>query len=222
MSKYLLIYNHQRFHNPKTPTYKYFYLLILLFFPYTKFWALQRSRTEQLQWLFGGAPDCPVHHPTEGKFGLPSWPPTAPRCLRAIKGTPRRMEDNTKLSRNILRLPDSDSMLLILCVSDLSCKLRVLCLELKLWLVCVVVLRIWVLLVLLSPTLLCAFFLISIVRARDSKLWRFLTNGKHTLKKKIVVFKLIIGSLERGWGQPSSIRTPQRGSRQVLLGRTTG
>jgi hypothetical protein len=29
-------------------------------------------------------------------------------------------------------------------------------------------------------------------------LWRFLTNGKTTIRKKIVVFKLIIGSLERG------------------------
>jgi hypothetical protein len=65
-------------------------------------------------------------------------------------------------------------------------------------LVCVVVLRIGVLRVLLSPTLLCAFFVISIVRARDSKLWRFLANGKNTLKEKTVVFKLIIGSLERG------------------------
>jgi hypothetical protein len=52
--------------------------------------------------------------------------------------------------------------------------------------------------VLLSPTLLYVFFVISIVRARDSKLWRFLANEKHTLKKKTVVFKLIIGSLERG------------------------
>jgi hypothetical protein len=32
--------------------------------------------------------DCTVHHPTEGKFGLLSWPPTAPSCLGAIKGTP--------------------------------------------------------------------------------------------------------------------------------------
>jgi hypothetical protein len=29
-------------------------------------------------------------------------------------------------------------------------------------------------------------------------LWRFLANGKRALKKKTVVFKLIIGSLERG------------------------
>jgi hypothetical protein len=48
------------------------------------------------------------------------------------------------------------------------------------------------------PTLLCVFFVISIVRARDSKLWRFLANEKNTLKEKTMVFKLIIGSLERG------------------------
>jgi hypothetical protein len=70
--------------------------------------------------------------------------------------------------------------------------------ELKYSLVCVVVLRIWVLCVLLFPTLLYVFFVISIVRARDSKLWRFLANGKKTIRKKAVVFKLIIGSLERG------------------------
>jgi hypothetical protein len=62
--------------------------------------------------------DCPV--PTKGKFGLPSWPPTAPSCLGAIKGATRRMEEHTKLTRNILRLPDFDSTHLILCVSDLS------------------------------------------------------------------------------------------------------
>jgi hypothetical protein len=60
----------------------------------------------------------------------------------------------------------------------------VLCVELKSWLVCVVVLRIWVLCVLLFPTLLCAFFVISIVRARDSKLWRFLANGKIHQRKR--------------------------------------
>jgi hypothetical protein len=42
------------------------------------------------------------------------------------------------------------------------------------------------------------FFVISIVRARDSKLWRFLANGKNNLKEKTVVFKLIIGLLEKG------------------------
>jgi hypothetical protein len=75
-----------------------------------------RTATVTVRWCTGlsGAP------PTEGKIGLPSWPPTAPSCLGAIKGTPRRMEQKTKLSRNILRLPDSDSTHLILCVSDLS------------------------------------------------------------------------------------------------------
>jgi hypothetical protein len=61
-----------------------------------------------------------MHHSIEGKIGLPRWPPTTPSCLGAIKETPRHMEEDTKLSRNILRLPDSDSTHLILCVSDLS------------------------------------------------------------------------------------------------------
>jgi hypothetical protein len=47
---------------------------------------------DRLQDLSGGAPDCPVRHSTEGKDSLPYWPPTAPSCLGAIKGTPKRME----------------------------------------------------------------------------------------------------------------------------------
>jgi hypothetical protein len=42
------------------------------------------------------------------------------------------------------------------------------------------------------------FIEINIVRVRDSNLWRFLAKGKHLLSKKVVVFKWIIGSLERG------------------------
>jgi hypothetical protein len=42
------------------------------------------------------------------------------------------------------------------------------------------------------------FIVINIVRVRGSSLWRFLTKRKHLLRKKIVVFKWIIGSLERG------------------------
>jgi hypothetical protein len=75
---------------------------------------------------------------------------------------------------------------------------------------------------LLLPTLLRAFFVIFIVRARDSKIVEIPHKREDTLNKKTVVFKLIIGSLERGLVQPLSIGTPQRGSRQVLLGRTTG
>jgi hypothetical protein len=39
---------------------------------------------------------------------------------------------------------------------------------------------------------------IYIVRVRGSNLWRFLANGRRTLNKKTVVFKMIIGSLEKG------------------------
>jgi hypothetical protein len=53
----------------------------------------RKSRTGHEQWLPGGTPDCPVRHPTEGKISLPRMPPTAPSCLGAIKGTPRRMEE---------------------------------------------------------------------------------------------------------------------------------
>jgi hypothetical protein len=42
------------------------------------------------------------------------------------------------------------------------------------------------------------FIVIFVVRARDSNLWRFLANGKKGKARKVVVFKLIIGSLERG------------------------
>jgi hypothetical protein len=53
----------------------------------------RQSRTGQLQCLSGGAPDCPVHHTTEGKISLPRLSSMAPSCLGAIKGTPRRMEE---------------------------------------------------------------------------------------------------------------------------------
>jgi hypothetical protein len=46
------------------------------------------------------APDCPVRPTTEGKDSLPDVFSTAPSCLGAIKGTPRRMEENTKHSYN--------------------------------------------------------------------------------------------------------------------------
>jgi hypothetical protein len=185
----------------------------------------RRSRTGQLQWLSGGAPDCSLHHPTEGKFGLPSWPPTAPSCLRAIKGTSRRMEESPKHSISILRLQDSNFTHSILCVSDLSsiwvvnsaCCVSSTSRHLCAWLCCIFESCVYC----SSQPYSCAFFVINIVRMRGSNLWRFLANRKKTIRKKVVVFKLIIGSLERGWVQPSSIGTPQRGSRQVLLGRTT-
>jgi hypothetical protein len=67
----------------------------------------RRSRTGQLQGLSGGAPDCPVRHPTEGKICLPKLLPTAPSCLGAIKGTPRRMEESPNHSLIIPKQQDS-------------------------------------------------------------------------------------------------------------------
>jgi hypothetical protein len=64
----------------------------------------RRSRTGHEQWLSGGAPDCPVRHPTKGNFGLPCWPPMAYSCIGAIKGTPRRMEEKPKHTLSIPRL----------------------------------------------------------------------------------------------------------------------
>jgi hypothetical protein len=61
---------------------------------------------------------CPVHHPTEGKDSLPGLLSTAPSCLGAIKGTPRRMEEYTKHSLSIPKHQDSISALLILCDSN--------------------------------------------------------------------------------------------------------
>jgi hypothetical protein len=48
------------------------------------------------------APDCPVRQATEGKNCLLEMLSTAPSCLGAIKGTPRRMEENTKQPLSIV------------------------------------------------------------------------------------------------------------------------
>jgi hypothetical protein len=159
----------------------------------------RRSRTGQLQGLSGGAPDCPVRHPTEGKICLPRMPPTAPSCLGAIKGTPRRMEEKTKHTLSILSLPHSVSAHLIDRVSDLSSVLVVnsLCFILSSSLGLCACVVLWIC-VCCSRPYSCAFTVIFIVRARDSNLWRFLANGKRDKQRKVVVFKLIIGSLERG------------------------
>jgi hypothetical protein len=78
----------------------------------------------------GGAPDCPVRQATEGKNCLPRMLSTAPSCLRAINGTPRHMEEDTKhsLSSVLAHLFDI--------LSDLSSVLvrtSRYCLELKSW-----------------------------------------------------------------------------------------
>jgi hypothetical protein len=143
-----------------------------------------------------------VRHSTEGNDGLPSLSPMAPSCLGAIKETPRRMEETPKHSLSILRLPHSASAHLIECVSDLSsvrvvnslCYVSSSSIDLCACVCCGIVLCVRC----FSQLYSCAFFVIFIVRARCSNLWRFLANGRKTIRKKAMVFKLIIGSLERG------------------------
>ena len=71
---------------------------------------LQRSATVDCS-VYGnksGTGQCPVctglsgAQTTEGKICLPRLLSTAPSCLGAIKGTPRRMEEQTKHSLSTL------------------------------------------------------------------------------------------------------------------------
>jgi hypothetical protein len=80
----------------------------------------RRSAPDNEQWMSGGAPDCPMRHPTEGKNCLPRMPPTASSCLGAIKGTPRRMKEWLKHTLSILNHPHSIYAHLIDFLSDLS------------------------------------------------------------------------------------------------------
>jgi hypothetical protein len=69
--------------------------------------ASPEKERDRALFMSGGAPDCPVRQPAEDKNCLPNEDPTAPSCLGAIKGTPRRMEQYTKPPLNILRCLDS-------------------------------------------------------------------------------------------------------------------
>ena len=70
--------------------------------------------------MSGGAPDCTVHYPTEGKDSLPGLLSTAPSCLGAIKGTPRPMEDDAKHTLSILDHSHSNFAHSFDILSDLS------------------------------------------------------------------------------------------------------
>jgi hypothetical protein len=149
---------------------------------------------DSLQYLSGGALDCLVRHSTEGKDGLPSLSPTAPSCLGAIKGTPRRMEETSKHSLSILRLPHSASAHLIDCVTDLS-SVRVvnsLCYfsSSSLGLCACVCIA--------SPNLTPCFLCDIYCKGERLQTMEIPRKREDTLKEKTVVFKLIIGSLERG------------------------
>jgi hypothetical protein len=61
---------------------------------------------------------CSVRQAIEGKNCLPRMLSTAPSCLGAIKGTPKRMKEYTKHSLSISKHQDFDSAHLILCDSN--------------------------------------------------------------------------------------------------------
>jgi hypothetical protein len=69
--------------------------------------ASPEKEGDQALFMSGGAPNCPVRQPAEGKNCLPNGDPTAPSCLGAIKWTPWHMEHYTKPPLNILRRLDS-------------------------------------------------------------------------------------------------------------------
>jgi hypothetical protein len=144
--------------------------------------ASPKKEGNRTLFMFGGAPDYPVRQPAEGKNCLPNGDPMAPSCLGAIKGTPRRMEQYTNPSLNILRCLDSanthsDHRDLELS-TFVSCRLVALLLC-AFFLTCVHGIAVALALACVSfPPLLLCFLLINIVRGRGSNLWRFLTNGK--------------------------------------------
>jgi hypothetical protein len=74
----------------------------------------KKSAPDSARWCTGlsGAPGA------EGKNCLPGMLSTAPSCLGAIKGTPRRMEEDTKHSLSIPKHQDSNSAHSILCDSN--------------------------------------------------------------------------------------------------------
>jgi hypothetical protein len=88
--------------------------------PNLQWLAALELESNQHRTVSGGAPDCPVHQPTEGKNCLPGLLSTAPSCLGAIKGTPRRMEEYTKHTLSILDHSHSVFAHSIDILSDLS------------------------------------------------------------------------------------------------------
>jgi hypothetical protein len=125
---------------------------------------------------------CPVRPRTEDNYCLPNGAPTPPSCLGAIKGTPRRMKQNTKYLLNILRRWDLSFAHLIHWVRDLStflsCNSTMLlsCARSRRVRISVVTLALVCVCVAILALLPCSFEIFC-VRVRGSNLWRFLTKG---------------------------------------------
>jgi hypothetical protein len=73
---------------------------------------------DKLLFMPGGAPDCPVCHPTKGKDSFPNEAPTAPRPLGTIKGTPRRLKKNISAANECIHIHHLDQFSLsVSCIS---------------------------------------------------------------------------------------------------------
>ena len=123
--------------------------------------------------------------------------------LEDIKGTSRRMEQYTKHLLNILRHRELAFAHLIHYVRDLStflsCNSVVLLLCARSRLVCVLVLRLSLLCVCVAiPTLLLWFHCDRSCKGERLQLVDIPHKGDKLEIKEIVVFKWIIGSLQRG------------------------
>jgi hypothetical protein len=111
------------------------------------------------------------------------------------------MEESTKHSLSILRLPHTASAHLIDCVSDLSsvrvvnslCYISSSSLDLCAYVCCG-----FVSCVCCSPSLTLCFLCDLYCKGERLQVVEIPRKRENTLKEKTVVFKLIIGSLERG------------------------
>jgi hypothetical protein len=107
---------------------------------------------------------------TESNYDLPNGAPTAPSCLRAIKGTPRCMEQYTKQPLNILRRRDLAFTHLVHRDRDLntflSCNSAVLLSCACSCLVCVAAATLALVCVVVPPLCLCSFETIYVRRER--------------------------------------------------------
>jgi hypothetical protein len=123
------------------------------------------------------------------------------------------MEHNNKHPLNILQRRDIANTHLVHRDRDsstsLSCNSTVL-FRARSCLVCVLLLQLSLLCVLLFPLTL-VFIWDHLCKAWETPNYGDSSQRDIVEIKRIMVFKLIFGSFERGWVQPSSIRTPQRG-----------
>jgi hypothetical protein len=155
-----------------------------------------------------------VHPWIEGNQSLPNGAPTALRSLEAIKGIPRHMKLHIKHPLNILQRRDFANTHLVHCDRDSSTSLS--CNSVVLF--CVLVIVLCACCCCNSRSCVCLYSSLTLVFIWDHlcKAWETPNCGDSSQRniveiKRTVVFKLIFGSLERGWVQPWSIGMPQRG-----------